>query len=82
MKLGNGSLKVITGVLTGAVLLLGGALINSNTAASNHAATHISRQDAQAMVDRGDETVKELLTSKLETIEAKIDTLIATQGGE
>lgn len=82
MAFTNGTMKVITGVLTGAVLLLGGALLNSYAAASNHAATHISRTDAQAMVDRGDDTVKEILGLHLKVIEAKIDTLIAAQGGE
>lgn len=82
MAFNNGNLKVITGVLTRAVLLLGGALINSHTSAANHAATHISRTDAQRMVDRGDDTVKEILALRLEVIVAKIDTLIAAQGGE
>ncbi len=78
MKLTNGSLKVVTTVLGGLVLALTGALISSVTLASHH----ISSTAAQSMVDRGDEAVKELMTSRLETIEAKIDTLIATQGGE
>lgn len=82
MAFTNGNLKVVTSVLTGAVLLLGGALINSHTSAANHAATHISRTDAQAMVDRGDGTVKEILGLQLEVIEAKIDTLLAAQRDE
>ena len=66
----NGS-KAITGLI-GLVLLLTGALITSITLASNH----VSRTDAQAMVDRGDDSIKE----RLWRIETKLDQLIAAQG--
>ncbi len=67
---GNGG-KAITGLI-GVVLVLVGALITSITLASNH----VSRVDAQAMVDRGDNSIKE----RLDRIDAKLDRLIAGQG--
>ena len=57
----NGGLKVATGLLTVMVALLGGALLASTT--------HISRTDAQKMVDRGDNTIKE----RLDRIDKKLD---------
>ena len=68
----NGGLKAATVVLGGLVLVLTGALMASFASASSH----ISRTDAQAMVDRGDNTIKE----RLERIEMKLDQLIAAQG--
>ena len=64
MSKGNGGLKVATALLTVLVALLGGALLGSST--------HISRGDAQAMVDRGDNTIKE----RLQRIETKLDQLL------
>lgn len=64
----NGGLKVATGLLTVLVALLGGALLASST--------HVSRTDAQAMVDRGDNSIKE----RLDRIDAKLDQLLAVQG--
>ena len=61
----NGS-KAITGLI-GLVLILTGALITSITLASNH----VSRMDAQAMVDRGDIAIER----RLERIEMKLDDL-------
>ena len=69
--------KRTIGLLTGLVLLLVTLLANAYAKAANH----ISTTDAQKMVDRGDETVKELLTSQLEAIDKKLDQLIAAQGG-
>lgn len=68
---GNGG-KIITGLI-GLVLVLAGALANEYAKASNH----ISRMDAQAMVDRGDYVIKE----RLDRIDAKLDQLLAGQGG-
>lgn len=68
---GNGG-KAITGLI-GLVLLLVGALVTSVTLTSNH----ISRGDAQAMVDRGDRVIK----GRLDRIDAKLDQLLAGQGG-
>ena len=68
----NGGLKVATAVLTGAVLLLGGALVTAYAGAS----AHISRTDAQAMVDRGDDTINK----RLERIEDMLRLLVIAQG--
>ena len=68
----NGGLKAATYVLSGTVLILGGALLTAYAGA----ASHISRTDAQEMVDRGDNTIKE----RLKRIETKLDQLIAVQG--
>ncbi len=64
----NGGLKAATVVLSGMVLVLAGALVASFANASSH----ISRIDAQAMVDRGDDAINK----RLERIEAKLDHLI------
>lgn len=71
----NGGLKLIAGLLTGLVLLLVTLLANAYAKASNH----ISVTDAQQMVDRGDETVKELLTLRLDAIDEKLAQLLAAQ---
>ena len=63
----NGGLKVATGLLTVMVALLGGALLASTT--------HISRTDAQEMVDRGDNTIKERL-DRIDTKLGEIEKLI------
>lgn len=76
----NSGRSATTYVLSGLVLALTGALITSFAVASNRAATHISVTAAQRMVDRGDETVKELLTIQLDAIDKKLDQLIAAQG--
>ncbi len=76
----NGGLKRANYVLSGLVLVLVGSLITSFAVASNRAATHISVTAAQRMVDRGDDTVKELLTIQLDAIDKKLDQLIAAQG--
>lgn len=68
MAKGNGGLKIATVVLTGLVLVLAGALSTAWAQASNH----ISRNDAQAMVDRGDDAIGK----RLERIETKLDQLI------
>ena len=75
----NSGRSTTTYVLSGLVLALTGALITSFAVASNRAATHISVTAAQRMVDRGDETVKELLTIQLDAIDKKLDQLIAAQ---
>ena len=68
--------KAATGLLTGLVLLLVTLLANAYAKAANH----ISTTDAQEMVDRGDETVKELLMVRLDGMDKKLDQLIAAQG--
>lgn len=67
-QLTNGHWKVITGALTSVVLLLTGSMLTS--------ANHISRTDAQAMVDRGDQTVND----RLKRIESQLDMLLGDVG--
>lgn len=69
-QLANGHWKVITGVLTSVVLLLVGSVLTS--------ANHISRADAQAMVDRGDQTVND----RLKRIENQLDILLGNKVGD
>ena len=49
--------------------------------AAQAAANLPDRIEVQAMVDRGDATVQELLTAQLTAIDKKLDELIAGQGG-
>ena len=78
MAKGNGGLKVLATGMTAVAILLGGALLTAYAGA----ASHISRTDAQAMVDRGDNTIKERLDRidvKLGQIDAKLDQLTTGQ---
>lgn len=68
MPKSNGGLKAVPYVLSGLVIGMAIALFNAYAQASRH----ISRIDAQAMVDRGDDAIKE----RLERIESKLDHLI------
>ena len=68
----NGGLKAFAYFSSGLSLALIGALVASFASAS----ANISRTDAQAMVDRGDDAIGK----RLGRIEMKLDQLIASQG--
>ena len=69
---GNGGLKATTFVLSGLVVGMAIALVNAYAQASRH----ISIVEAQAMVDRGDNSI----IKRLDRMDLKLDELLARGG--
>jgi len=76
-KLVNGSLRVVTGVLTGAVLILADGLGTTFISSFAKAADTVSRPDVLEIIDREIGHVN----AHLKRIEGKLDRLI-DKGGE